>query len=382
MNLAQAYQGWQQQAQNRELYTKTREAFRKAWFTLPTNKPCSYYTKEVLGTALAATREVESNKAKAASVMVHVLTFANWAEPKFNPKPDFDYHDLMEYTKGPLADPDKIKPAEKPSCLDDYDDNDLDIDPVTAAPRKAMEQEAQPSDTEGTGICCDVPAPADVTEVPVPDVSPAPESGTAAEESETKTNEDMEPKKTRGRQPKPVAQIDPNTLQVIKEWPSMSEATKELNLCHVEVAISKLRKAGGFYWSLAEDADTFKDRLAEKQRLADERQKQQAEKMREKKASQPKTEKKPKKLQNPMHILKSKEKIERLSRNLDDRPIEPVQSAAVVQQPSSSAIPSDHQRTAAAAALAVFTDDELLEELDRRGWQGELRRTQVISIGR
>ena len=110
MNLSQAYQGWQQMQENRELYKKTREAFRKAWFTLPTNKPCSYYTKEVLGTALAETRVIESDKAKAASVMVHVLTFAHWAEPKFNPEPDFEYSDLMEYTKGPLADPSRIAP--------------------------------------------------------------------------------------------------------------------------------------------------------------------------------------------------------------------------------------------------------------------------------
>ena len=88
--------------ENRELYVKTRDAFRKAWFSLPTNKPCSYYTRDVLGEALAASREIESNKVKAASVMVHVLDFANWAEPKFNPKPDFTWQDLMEYTKGPL----------------------------------------------------------------------------------------------------------------------------------------------------------------------------------------------------------------------------------------------------------------------------------------
>ena len=81
MNLGQAYQGWQQMQENRELYRNTREAFRKAWFTLPTNKPCSYYTKEVLGKALAETREIESNKAKAASVMIHVLTFAKRTTP-------------------------------------------------------------------------------------------------------------------------------------------------------------------------------------------------------------------------------------------------------------------------------------------------------------
>ena len=96
----------------------------------------------------------------------------------------------------------------------------------------------------------------------------------------------------------------------------------------------------------------------------------------------PKGKKISKKPSNFVSILKSKEEIERLSRNLDDSPAEPVESAAVPQQPSPSAIPSDHQRTAAAAALEVFTDDELLEELDRRGWQGELRRTQVVSIGK
>lgn len=263
MNLAQAYQGWQQQSQNRDLYVKTREAFRKAWFTLPTNKPCSYYTKEVLGEALAETRVIESSKAKAASVMIHVLTFANFAEPKFNPKPDFTFNDLMEYTKGPLADPEKVKPKEKPSCLDD-DDHDLDYDPVTDAPRRAMAQEAQPSDTVGT-----VPAVAkgedDSTEGLSPSVLPAPESGQQSEEL-TKPEEIMKPKKPRGKQPKPVVQIDPNTLQVIKEWPSMSDAQNELNVCHVDVAVAKMRKAGGFYWSLAEDADTFKDRLDAKQK--------------------------------------------------------------------------------------------------------------------
>ena len=203
MNLKETYQGWQQMQENRELYAKTREAFRKAWFTLPTNKPCSYYTKEVLGEALAATREVESNKAKAASVICHVLTFANWAEPDYNPKPDFSYHDLMEYTKGPLANPEKIASNKEPES----EDTDDSRDPLA-------------------GI----------------DFSDG-----------TKTEEDMKEKKQRGKQPKPE-------------------------------------------------------------------EKKQTKKMREKKI-------------------------------------------------------------AANDALEVFTDDELLEELDRRGWTGELRRMQVVSIG-
>ena len=329
MNLAQAYSGWQQQSQNRTLYAKTKEAFRKAWFDLPTNKPCSYYTKEVLGEALAKTREIESNKAKAASVMIHVLTFANWAEPKFNPKPDFTMDDLMEYTKGPLADPDKIggknKPAEKPSCLDDMeDDTDLDVDPVTALPRRAMAQEA-------------------IDTIKVRENDPL--AGIDFNE-ETKTQEDMKTKKPKGRQPKPIVQIDPDSLQVIKEWPSMSDATKELGLCHVEVAISKLRKAGGFYWSLAADADTFKDRFEEKQRQADERQKQQA-------------------------VIKSSPAVQ--VANTPD----PTPSSVTQHQPE-----DEQSRNAANDALESFTDDELLEELDRRGWTGELRRTLVVTIGK
>ena len=82
MNLRQAYDGWAQQEQNRTLYQKTRDAFRRAWFTLPTNKPCSWYTADRLALALAETNVIESDKVKSASVMIHVLTWANFAEPK------------------------------------------------------------------------------------------------------------------------------------------------------------------------------------------------------------------------------------------------------------------------------------------------------------
>lgn len=31
--------------------------------------------------------------------------------------------------------------------------------------------------------------------------------------------------------------------------------------------------------------------------------------------------------------------------------------------------------------ISAFSDDQLLDELDRRGWQGELHRTQIVTIG-
>ena len=251
MNLGQAYQGWQQQSQNRQLYVKTREAFRKAWFTLPTNQPCSYYTKQILGEALAATREIESNKAKAASVMIHVLTFANFAEPKFNPKPDFTLEDLMEYTRGPLADPEKT--GRKQEADDD--------DPVTAAPRRAMEQE-ESADT----ILLREKAQRIELDIKRVDIE--------AESSAAKP-------KPRGRAPRPVAQIDPATLEVVKVWPAMGDAERETGACNLDRAIKLVRKSAGYYWCNADDADTFKDRLAQKQQQTSESKAQQAAKMRE-----------------------------------------------------------------------------------------------------
>ena len=214
--------------ENRELYVKTRDAFRKAWFSLPTNKPCSYYTRDVLGEALAASREIESNKVKAASVMVHVLDFANWAEPKFNPKPDFTWQDLMEYTKGPL--------------------------------RKTIPNTTVPEPVEGQGPL-DGQKPSD------------------------QPSEENAPHRSRGRAPHPYAQIDPKTLKVVKVWSSESDAERELGAHNLSRCDKQLRQSVGFYWALA-DADNvldFKKRLAAKRRAEQKKAKPQEKKKQEKK---------------------------------------------------------------------------------------------------
>lgn len=144
-------------------------------------------------------------------------------------------------------------------------------------------------------------------------------------EDKPKENTDMDKKekKLRGRAPRQVAQISPDTLEVVKTWPTMGDAERETGACNLDRAIRQMRKSAGFYWSNAEDAGTFRDRLAEK-RLPEE----------------------------PKRVRGKKPAA--------DRP----QCASAAQQ-----------------ALVVFSDDELLEELDRRGWQGDLRRTQVVTIG-
>ena len=302
MNLGQAYQGWSQQSQNRDLYVKTREAFRKAWFTLPTNMPCSYYTLEVLGKALAETRVIESFKVNAASVMIHVLTFAAWAEPKYNPLPDFTIHDLMEYTKGPLAELDKIKPAPKREA-EEVDDTDLNIDPVTGEPRNAEQESIDAIKVRGylNAVGLDFNRIETITAPQLCD-----------NQEKTKTEDNMEDKKTRGKQPRKVCQIDPETLEVVKTYDSINAGCTATGAKNMDRAIKKLQLAAGYYWQYPEDMPTFAERIAAKRKGEHE-------------TEQP-------------HI-------------------------------------------AASDALEVFTDDELMEELDRRGWIGELKRVQIVTLG-
>ena len=344
MNLSQAYQGWQQMQENRELYKNTREAFRKAWFTLPTNKPCSYYTKEVLGTALAETRVIESDKAKAASVMVHVLTFAHWAEPKFNPEPDFEYGDLMEYTKGPLADPSRIAPKPEGTTTEPPQESSdalkvREFMSVHEMDIKRIETNTvpEPCDEHGNAL------PADEPTVRVkPEALARRKAELKARKSETKTKKNMDEKKTRGKQSRKICQIDAETLQVIKTYDSCSEGCRAAGVKNIDRAIKRLQLAGGYYWQYPEDVATFADRLAAKRTAS--------------KQAKPKVQ-----------SAKPKTQVEH----------KPSPSTGDAQY-----VLNDNQRgTAAHEALEVFTDDELLEELDRRGWQGELRKVQIVTIG-
>lgn len=63
--------------------------------------------------------------------------------------------------------------------------------------------------------------------------------------------------RSRNRAPRPVAQIDMSTLEVIKIWPKKGAAEKVLGIWNIDRAILKGRPAGGFYWCDEQDIDTF-----------------------------------------------------------------------------------------------------------------------------
>lgn len=145
----------------------------------------------------------------------------------------------------------------------------------------------------------------------------------------------MEQKKTRGRLPRKICQIDPETLQVVDTYDSCIEGCRVAGVKNLDRAIKQLQKAGGYYWQYPDDVQTFAERL---------KQKQDAKHAPKKPTGRKPSEKKPK----PMDVYTS----------------------ATMPEPN-----------VARAALKVFTDEELMEELDRRGWQGELHRVQAVSIG-
>lgn len=388
MNLRQAYDGWGQQSQNKQLYVKTRDAFRRAWFTLPTNKPCSWYTKDILALALAETRVVESDKVKSASVMVHVLTWANFAEPKWNPKPNFKTEDVTRLLHLPADELEKERQR------------------ITAAMQTMTEPE-QPKSDEDNNSDDDADPLAGIDFDDKKQVADALMEQSARIMNDKPTNETImeQEKKPRGKAPKPVAQIHPETFEVVKVWPSRGAAENELGACNLDRCIAKLRKSAGFYWSDPQDADTFKLRLMAKQAETP----SAPYNMEEQRRPNPKPKKeKPAPDEVPASVVVStptpkfkagdhvwaKQPKELAGRTgyvtaVDTRSmmydvrygcdIWKVREVdlELVNEPVSS----EYITKRITEVLAGYTDDELLEELDRRGWEGELSRRQVVTIG-
>lgn len=178
------------------------------------------------------------------------------------------------------------------------------------------------------------------------------------EKKEHKNNIAMEQEKAikRGRAPRPIAQIDPHTFEVVKVWDTMKDAERTLGASGIFRAVRLLQKSAGFYWIDAEEAGTFKDRMISKMQAG----------------------------------VMSVQNVQAEKKGLLDKFKEEQQECeqmkqsgnAVVVKPAPALEPGGQQkRNAARDALEVFTDDELIEELDRRGWQGEIRKIQIVSIG-
>lgn len=305
MTLKQAFTMWAFSPKNTVLAARSRDAVQRVLMKKWNDIELEQFTESFCRRIFYQSTEPLEMKVKAASILVHILQWG--ADNGHCNPPTFTLSIASEEHKRAVED--------KSQNTNDTPKKKRIIVPTLAEIKGDLHM---PDDNE-----------------PIVNVKPEALARRKAEQearNETKTEEDMEPKKTRGKQPKPVAQLDAKTLQVIKVWPSRSEAERELGACNLDRAIIRKRMAAGFFWCSPEDADSFTP--------------------------------------NPKSNLSPK----------PEPRLKPKPSPAMKNEPTT--VDENAVRNAARKALEVFSDDELLDELDRRGWQGELRHVQIVSIGK
>ena len=285
----------------------------QVWKKLDFSIPCKEVTLAVLREALAKRGPVYAeDKARAASVMVHVLTFAHQEQPQECPMPRFDYGALL-------------KDAE--------------------TERKVLKIERK--------------LPENVQKLPkveqkLPDMEQRKQTRVTPKIPYQGERDTLGRSKNRAK--RKVAQIDPSTLKVVKVWDSMGAAENGLGIRNVTRAIDKKRIAGGFYWCDEKDAATFEPKEDMRGRKSGTAGKPAGA------ATEPlPTEQKASKDDEDVANAPEAEDIANaVERGIDDF-IGGFGHGAV--QPG---------KTAVAPTLSEFTDKELIDEVQRRGWKGDV----------
>ena len=326
MTLKEAHTSWSQQENIKAFATKTRWIFDRLFKTLY-DEPCEKLTKDILREAISKAVLGFSDKVKGASVVVHVLKFAGV-------KPGFEYSDLTR-------------------------DKDVTISQHTGhSEQKRNFSERKLLKMERKEPILEQKFPETTQELPKTD------------QKFPKINNDMKQDvdrlgRSRNRAPRPVAQIDMSTLEVIKIWPKKGAAEKELGIWNIDRAILKGRPAGGFYWCDEQDIDSFnpaddmRGRGAKANATArplparkKEKPKEKAEKVKNPKADAPKTE---------------AEKEPEATPAEQELPL--LMDRGHITSTQGKTSPTLEQKI----TLDGFTDKELALELQRRGWTGEIK---------
>ena len=411
MKLDDAYNAWGQQSDNRELFYKTKTAFRKMWWLIPTNKPCSYYTLQVLGRALAQTNGAHSDKVSAASVMCHVLNYAYQCDPESMDKPRFGFSDIVNY-EGTKPSP-MVQAIESASSargqvpgISDADDGDV------SSARGQVPGMSDADDDAGNGAAgnCDAKGQSPDRE-PVKVQSPGSERPLVRVKPAAKAKREAELARRAGTMPKSVVQLDAKTLKPIKVWKSCHAPMTELGIRNVQRAVDRHGLAGGYYWCRPGDEETFKP--------ADKRSSNGGKgKTKTKAASKPKSTTHKLTPVTIETIPITKEQRE-LHSKVFDRPTdgdagncdargqspdrEPVKvQSPGIERPQSPDMPTDEQQEQLKQAEVQFqqaqqdfqealnmhvegvlqkcSQDEIIAELRRRHWRGTLHITTTIEL--
>lgn len=326
MTLKEAHTSWSQQENIKAFATKTRWIFDRLFKTLY-DEPCEKLTKDILREAISKAMLGFSDKVKGASVVVHVLKFAGV-------KPGFEYSDLTR-------------------------DKDVTISQHTGhSEQKRNFSERKLLKIERKEPILEQKFPETTQELPKTD------------QKFPKINNDMKQDvdrlgRSRNRAPRPVAQIDMSTLEVIKIWPKKGAAEKELGIWNIDRAILKGRPAGGFYWCDEQDIDTFNP--ADDMRGRGAKANATARPLPARKKEKPKE--KAEKVKNPKADASKTEAEKGPETTPAEQELPLLMDRGHITSTQGKTSPTLEQKI----TLDGFTDKELALELQRRGWTGEIK---------
>lgn len=171
--------------------------------------------------------------------------------------------------------------------------------------------------------------------------------------------------RSRNRAPRPVAQIDMSTLEVIKIWPKKGAAEKELGIWNIDRAILKGRPAGGFYWCDEQDIDTFNP--ADDMRGRGAKANATTRPLPARKKEKPKE--KAEKVKNPKADASKTEAEKGPDATPTEQELPLLMDRGHITSTQGKTSPTLEQKI----TLDGFTDKELALELQRRGWTGEIK---------
>lgn len=203
MTLKQAFTMWACAPRNTVLAAKSREAVQRVLMKKYNDIELEQFTESFARRIFSQSSESQEMKVKAASILVYLLEWGG--DHGHCQRPTFTY-EIAASTPEVAPEPPKV--TVKPEAL--------------AKRQEELAAKEQPKEQ--------------------------PKEETTMEEQ----------KRTRGKQPIPVAQIDPETLALVKVWPSRCEAERGTGACNIDRAIAKKRMAGGFFWCMPDDAEGFK----------------------------------------------------------------------------------------------------------------------------
>lgn len=342
MKLDDAYNAWGNMSENRELAQKTKKIFHNIWWLIPTNQPCNYYTLEVLGRALVQANGAHSDKVSAASVMCHVLNYAHNIDPEGNNKPDFTFSDIVNYTGEQMTG---------------------DRSQMTGDRSLAENKPAQK----------DLPGTCPPSSQPLVKVKPAAKAKRMAELAKRDGGKAAE------KAAKSVVQLDAETLQVIKVWPSCFAAQKELGIKNVQRAIVRHGISGGFYWCRPGDEEDFKP--------LEKRGKKKGSKYTKAKST---THRLTPITEEPKPLTEEEKELHRKVFNRataadgpERQPTDEQQEQSKEAEVAVAEARRDFEEQIAEhvdQVLQKCTEDELIAELRRREWHGTLRITRTIEL--